>query len=122
MKIREEKTLQAIVDLLPIINKNNIVKYNQLKKSQYEEIIEVNKNNKYISEQAKDLVKKYAENLEELENGDLRLDQVKDFLLDLKADHEEVWRVCENNALPYAGTVANIIVGDPQTVPAGEKF
>ena len=112
LRVRQEKTVQAVTDVLDIINIENI-------KSYYENKIAINN---AILETIPDTgLKSYVdtmhvteilkEDAKELENDGLTVSVIKAFLLNLRADHAAIWSQCEGRATSAAGAIANIVGG-----------
>lgn len=120
LKVRQEAVCQAAVDTLRTITPDNMKMYYSKKLESNTEIL--NRADKDTSAYAmtKELVNKYETILGRLSEDSFEFDDIKEFLKDLKADHEAVWKHCETNALNDAGSIATILIGDDSN--SGDKF
>lgn len=142
LKIKQERTIQAAIDILNILSAENVSKYYDAKTKYYENIIEESK--QYIDEEEK---KKYQESGDEvesslsseqlemchekitdfaqkkmnvIEDGELTIDEIIEFLEDSAHDHQIIWKEAESNASSLAGNIAVMVASDDGI--GGDKF
>lgn len=111
LRIREEKTCQAAKDVIKSISTKNLISYYKAKKTQNEYNLQsaIPDSEPYF--QAQQNIKDYEDKIKFLENNPLDFETIKDFLINLKADHEIVWKDYETTASIHAGSIAKMIIG-----------
>lgn len=118
LRVKEEAVCQAAIDTLKTITPDNMKLYYDKKLSTNKEILARTDKDSTSHQMTQDLVNIYEAILGRLNEGTFELDDVKQFLLDLKTDNEAIWKHCEMNALNDAGSIATILVSKDEASSA----
>lgn len=111
LKERELRTVEEVNNTLKQINLETIKEYYLKKKAENLLIIKRAEETSSVYITASENIKKYDEMFQKLDNNELTIAIIRNYLEDLKADHEFAWATHENSAAMYAGAVAELITG-----------
>lgn len=111
LRVREEKVCQAAKDVLRTIKTKNLIAYYEakVKQNEYNLTAAIPDSEPYFI--AQENIKKYSEKAEYLKDHEIDLDIMREYLINLKADHEIVWKDYETTASIHAGSIAKMVIG-----------
>ena len=120
LRVRQEHTVQAAADILNVVSDENIILYYQAKIEQNKAIVEAADPTTSTYKIASEYMGRYQQMVEEVKKDGISISNFRQFLVEMRADHETVWNSCENNASTYSDSVAEILIGDKTS--GGDDF
>ena len=118
---KQEACIQAAIDTLSTINKDNIKKYYEGKIVQNEAVCNSCEKETLSYKQSSEFIEQYKEILKDLEENGLSMLNIRAFLSDIQTDHDLAWREFETAAIDGAGAIATILVSN-EGGGGGDKF